>query len=154
MQELQLDEQNASNYYLASLVLFMASRFVCTWLMQYIKPTKLLVGLSILALIATACVIYFGGYIGVYSLVLISGCMSLMYPTIYGLAISGLGSDTKIASSGLVMAILGGAVLTPIQGLVSDATQSINYAFYIPFISFVIILIYGFFLMNKDRAKA
>ena len=52
------------------------------------------------------------------------------------------------------MAILGGAVLTPIQGLVSDATQSINYAFYIPFISFVIILIYGFFLMNKDRAKA
>jgi FHS family L-fucose permease-like MFS transporter len=154
MQELQLDEQNASNYYLASLVLFMASRFVCTWLMQYIKPTKLLVGLSILALIATACVIYFGGYIGVYSLVLISGCMSLMYPTIYGLAISGLGSDTKIASSGLVMAILGGAVLTPIQGLVSDATQSINYAFYIPFISFVIILIYGFFVMNKDRAKA
>jgi len=154
MQELQLDEQNASNYYLASLVLFMASRFVCTWLMQYIKPTKLLVGLSILALIATACVIYFGGYIGVYSLILISGCMSLMYPTIYGLAISGLGSDTKIASSGLVMAILGGAVLTPIQGLVSDATQSINYAFYIPFISFVIILIYGFFLMNKDRAKA
>ncbi|MEO2142855.1 MAG: L-fucose:H+ symporter permease [Flavobacteriaceae bacterium] len=154
MQELQLDEQNASNYYLASLVLFMASRFVCTWLMQYIKPTKLLVGLSILALMATACVIYFGGYIGVYSLVLISGCMSLMYPTIYGLAISGLGSDTKIASSGLVMAILGGAVLTPIQGLVSDATQSINYAFYIPFISFVIILIYGFFLMNKDRAKA
>ncbi len=154
MQELQLDEQNASNYYLASLVLFMASRFVCTWLMQYIKPTKLLVGLSILALMATACVIYFGGYIGVYSLVLISGCMSLMYPTIYGLAIYGLGSDTKIASSGLVMAILGGAVLTPIQGLVSDATQSINYAFYIPFISFVIILIYGFFLMNKDRAKA
>ena len=154
MQELQLDEQNASNYYLASLVLFMTSRFVCTWLMQYIKPTKLLVGLSILALISTACVIYFGGYIGVYSLVLISGCMSLMYPTIYGLAISGLGSDTKIASSGLVMAILGGAVLTPIQGLVSDATQSINYAFYIPFISFVIILIYGFFLMNKDRAKA
>ena len=153
MQELQLDEQNASNYYLASLVLFMISRFVCTWLMQYIKPTKLLVGLSILALIFTACVIYFGGYIGVYSLVLISGCMSLMYPTIYGLAISGLGSDTKIASSGLVMAILGGAVLTPIQGLVSDTTQSINYAFYIPFLCFVIILIYGLFVINNDKVK-
>ncbi len=153
MQELQLDEQNASNYYLASLVLFMISRFVCTWLMQYIKPTKLLVGLSILALISTACVIYFGGYIGVYSLVLISGCMSLMYPTIYGLAISGLGSDTKIASSGLVMAILGGAVLTPIQGLVSDTTQSINYAFYIPFLCFVIILIYGLFVINNDKVK-
>ena len=79
--------------------------------------------------------------------------MSLMYPTIYGLAISGLGSDTKIASSGLVMAILGGAVLTPIQGLVSDTTQSINYAFYIPFLCFVIILIYGLFVINKDKVK-
>ena len=149
MQELQLDEQNASNYYLASLVLFMVSRFVCTWLMQFIKPTKLLIGLAALAIVATTVVIYFGGFIGVYALVLISGCMSLMYPTIYGLAISGLGSDTKVASSGLVMAIIGGAVLTPIQGLVSDATESINYAFCIPFISFVVILIYGLIVKKK-----
>lgn len=149
MQELQLDEQNASNYYLASLVLFMVSRFVCTWLMQFIKPTKLLIGLAALAIVATTVVIYFGGFIGVYALVLISGCMSLMYPTIYGLAIYGLGSDTKVASSGLVMAIIGGAVLTPIQGLVSDATESINYAFCIPFISFVVILIYGLIVKKK-----
>lgn len=151
MQELALNEQEASNYYLASLILFMFSRFICTWLMQYIQPAKLLIGLATLAIFATISVIYFGGFIGVYSLVLISGCMSLMYPTIYGLAISGLGTDTKIASSGLVMAILGGAVLTPFQGLVSDATQSINNAFFVPFLSFIIILIYAFIVIKKIK---
>ena len=151
MQELQLNEQEASNYYLASLVLFMCSRFICTWLMKFIRPGVLLISLSLLALLATICVIYLGGILGVYALVLISGCMSLMYPTIYGLAISGVGSDTKIASSGLVMAILGGAVLTPLQGLLSDATQSINFAFFVPLISFVVILVYAINVSKKSK---
>lgn len=119
--------------------------------MQYIQRVKLLIGLATLAIFGTISVIYFGGFIGVYSLVLISGCMSLMYPTIYGLAISGLGTDTKIASSGLVMAILGGAVLTPIQGLVSDELKSISFAFLIPLISFVVILGYAIIVAKKPR---
>lgn len=150
MQELHLNEEQSSTYYLASLVLFMVSRFICTLLMKFFKPNFLLGILSLIAMVATSCVIFFGGLVGVYALVLISGCMSLMYPTIYGLAISGLGSDTKIASSGLVMAILGGAVLTPLQGLVSDATESINYAFYVPLFSFLVVFLYAM-IINKNQ---
>ena len=150
MQELHLDEQEASNYYLASLVLFMVSRFVCTYIMKYIKASSLLFTLSLIAMACCFFVIFLGGMAGVYALILISGCMSLMYPTIYGLAISGLSKDTKIGSSGLVMAILGGAVITPFQGLVSDATQSINYAFFVPLFSFGVIFMYAIFV-NKKR---
>ncbi|WP_223551909.1 L-fucose:H+ symporter permease [Aestuariivivens sp. NBU2969] len=150
MQEFNLNEQDASNYYLASIVLFMFSRFICTWLMQFIQPKKLLVILAFVAMIATASVIFIKGTIGVYSLVLISACMSLMYPTIFGLAINGLKDDTKIASSGLVMAIVGGAVLTPLQGLVSDGLQSISYSYFVPLISFSFILFYGLILLRKN----
>ncbi|PXX21844.1 L-fucose:H+ symporter permease [Arenibacter sp. ARW7G5Y1] len=151
MHELQLNEEQASTYYLASLILFMISRFVCTVLMNFFRPYVLLAVLSLIAILATICVIYVGGLAGVYALVLISGCMSLMYPTIYGLAISGLGEDTKIASSGLVMAILGGAVLTPLQGLVSDVTDSINLAFYVPLSSFFIVFLYALFINKKSK---
>lgn len=149
MQEFNLNEQEASNYYLASIVLFMFSRFICTWLMQFIQPKKLLVVLAFIAMLATASVIFIKGTIGVYSLVLISACMSLMYPTIFGLAINGLKDDTKIASSGLVMAIVGGAVLTPLQGLVSDGLQSISYSYFIPLFSFGVILFYGLIVSKK-----
>lgn len=148
MQEFNLNEQEASNYYLASIVLFMFSRFICTWLMQFIQPKKLLAVLAFVAMVATASVIFIKGAVGVYSLVLISACMSLMYPTIFGLAINGLKDDTKIASSGLVMAIVGGAVLTPFQGLVSDWTQNISYSFFVPLFSFGVILFYGL-VVNK-----
>ena len=149
MQEFKLNEQEASDYYLASIVLFMFSRFICTWLMQFIEPKKLLVSLAFLAVIATACVVFIKGGIGVYSLVLISACMSLMYPTIFGLAINGLKDDTKIASSGLVMAIVGGAVLTPFQGLISDRLESVSYSYIVPLVSFIVILCYGL-LVNKS----
>ncbi|WP_034235974.1 L-fucose:H+ symporter permease [Arenibacter certesii] len=151
MNELQLNEEQASSYYLASLILFMVSRFVCTALMKFFRPNILLALLSFIAILATFCVIYFGGLVGVYALVLISGCMSLMYPTIYGLAISGLRNDTKIASSGLVMAILGGAVLTPLQGLVSDIAESINYAFYVPLFSFLVVFLYAVSISKKIK---
>ena len=69
--------------------------------------------------------------------------MSLMFPTIYGLAVVGLGNDTKIGGSGLIMAILGGAVLTAIQGQVSDLTGSIKMAYFVPALCFVVIIIYS-----------
>ena len=98
-------------------------------------------------------VIYAGGPVGVYALVGISGCMSLMFPTIFGLACRGLGEDTKLGGSGLIMAILGGAVLTQIQGTVSDAAQSINLAYWIPLICFVVIAYYGGVASRKDLPK-
>lgn len=152
MKELNLDEPSAASYYTASLILFTAFRFICTGLMKYIKPKKLLTILAGLAIICTAIVILSGGYVGVFALVGISVCMSLMFPTIFGLAVKGLGSDTKIGGSGLIMAILGGAVLTAIQGLVSDATGSINLAYIIPLICFVVILYYGAVASGKDLA--
>ena len=117
--------------------------------MRFISPRKLLIILSSLAIILTAMVIAGKGYVGVYSLVGISGCMSLMFPTIFGLAVKGLGDDTKVGGSGLIMAILGGAVLTAVQGKVSDFTGSINLAFIVPLICFVVIFYYSAFISRN-----
>lgn len=153
MKELNLNEKDAASYYLASLILFGGFRFLCTGLMKYLQPSKLLSLLSFFSILLTSIVIFSGGVFGVYALVLISACMSLMFPTIFGLAIKDLGEDTKIGSSGLIMAILGGAVLTAVQGLVSDWTGSINTSYIIPLISFIIILYYGLSFLNKSEVS-
>ena len=143
MQELSINEEAAAGYYLAALVLFTVSRFVCTALMKYIRPGNLLALLALLAMVFTLVVMLSEGVVGVYALVAISGCMSLMFPTIYGLAVRGLGDDTKIGGSGLIMAILGGAVLTLIQGQVSDWTGSIHLAYGVPLLCFGVVAFYG-----------
>ncbi len=144
MQELHILEAAASSYYLAALVLFALFRFVNTALMKFITPGILLTSSALLGGVATLIVIFGGGMAGVIALVSVSAFMSLMFPTIYGLAVEGLDyGDTKIAGSGLIMAILGGAVLTAIQGKISDATGSIHLAYFVPFVCFVIISFYG-----------
>lgn len=143
MDELGIQEDEAASYYLAALVLFTLFRFVFTYLMKYVPPQRLLGLLALLAIALTAVVIWGGGYPGVIALVSISACMSLMYPTIYGLSVKDLGADTKLGSSFLVMAILGGAVLTALQGKVSDLTGSIRYAFFVPLSCFLIIAYYA-----------
>jgi FHS family L-fucose permease-like MFS transporter len=153
MLELRLNESDASNYYMASLVLFMVSRFVFTALMKYVKPKTLLSVAAIAAAALTLVVIYGSGLTGVYAIIGISGCMSLMFPTIYGLGIRGLGDDTKIGGSGLIMAILGGAVLTSVQGYVSDLTQDIGLAFYVPLVCFLVVALYAF-VAGKPNAAA
>lgn len=152
MQELHLNEDQSSSYYLASLILFAACRFVFTGLMKYFTPRALLMTSAILGGISTLVVIYGSGMPGVVALVLISGFMSLMFPTIYGLGMQRLGSDAKIGGSGLIMAILGGAVLTAVQGMVSDAIQNISLAFYVPFGCFVIVAFYGY-IQKKIQPK-
>jgi MFS transporter, FHS family, L-fucose permease len=152
MLELGTNEEQASTYYIIALIVFMALRFVFTGLMKFISPGKLLSVSALMAIIFTSFVITTGGYFAVFSLVAISACMSLMFPTIYGISIHGLGEDTKIGASGLIMAILGGAVLTAIQGQVSDLSGSIKVAFIVPLICFVVIAAYG--LWNTlDKAK-
>jgi FHS family L-fucose permease-like MFS transporter len=143
MAELGLNESDSSSYYIAALILFTTMRFVNTALMKVIKPGSLLTLSTLLAIIFTATVTFGHGAISVYALVGISGCMSLMFPTIYGLATRGLGEDTKIAASGQIMAIVGGAVFPAIQGLVSDATGSIGISYAVPLICFLIILFYA-----------
>ena len=142
MNDLGLNEAEAATYYLASILLFSLARFACTGLMKYVAPHVLLWVMAALAVGLTSLVVLVGGYVGAIALVGISGCMSLMFPTIYGLAVHGLGEDTKIGASGLVMAILGGAVLTAVQGQVSDMF-GIHTAYVVPLICFLVILYYG-----------
>lgn len=154
MQELSLNEDDSSTYYLASLILFSLCRFVFTGLMKYFTPRALLTTSAALGIISTLIVIYGSGMTGVIALVCISGFMSLMFPTIYGLGMMGLGNDAKIGGSGLIMAILGGAVLTAVQGQVSDTTQSINMAFFVPLICFVVVAVYGFIQKNLEKKES
>ncbi|HCC86344.1 MAG: L-fucose transporter [Proteiniphilum acetatigenes] len=143
-------EQAGATYYIMSLILFVTGRFVCTWLMKYIRPVNLLSVLSLLAVVLSLIAIYGQGFLGVYALMAISGCMSLMFPTIYGLGMRGLGEDTKIAGSGMVMAIAGAALLTQIQGILSDQAGSINFAYWVPAIAFLII---AFYSLTVARSK-
>jgi MFS transporter, FHS family, L-fucose permease len=145
MQELGTNEQQSSSWYIAALVVFMVLRFVFTGLMKYFSPRQLLSFSAVLAIVCTLGVVTLSGYPAVVSLVAISACMSLMFPTIYGISVRGLGEDTKIGASGLIMAILGGAVLTAIQGQVSDLTGSVKLAYLVPMFCFVLIAIYGYF---------
>lgn len=144
MKQLSINESEAANYYLAALILFLSSRFVCTWLMKFITPGKLLSVMSLLAVLLSLVVIFVQGSIGVYALVGISGCMSLMFPTIYGIGLRDLGNDTKVGGSGLVMTIVGGAVITGIQGQISDNTGSIEMSYLIPLLCFLFIAWYGY----------
>lgn len=153
MQELQYNEDDASTYYMASLILFATCRFIFTGLMKFIDPRYLLLFTAIGATLFCFLVIYGSGYLGVFALVAISGCMSLMFPTIYGLGVRGLGNDTKIGGSGMIMAILGGAVITAIQGHVSDLTKSINLAFYVPMACFVFITVYALIEQRLEGAR-
>ncbi|MCV6606000.1 MAG: L-fucose:H+ symporter permease [Porticoccaceae bacterium] len=140
----------AQNYNLIAMSVFLASRFICTFLLGYIQPGQLL---CLLAFGGMACVlgaIFLDGMAGLYSLIAISACMSLMFPTIYGIALKGMGDDASLASAGLVMAIVGGALMPPLQGAMIDAGSiignipSVKTSFLLPFICFVVIAIYGY----------
>lgn len=144
MGELNVVEATASNYYIAALVVFTLFRFINTYLMKFFKPTTLLMGSAMLGVVSSFLVIVGSGLFGVIALIAISGFMSLMFPTIFGLASEGLGQDTKIGSSGLIMAIGGGAAMPALMGLISDATGSIHIAYWVPLVCFILIAGYGF----------
>ncbi|MBD3626917.1 L-fucose:H+ symporter permease [Cyclobacterium sp.] len=155
MAELDMMESAASDYYLVSLILFAASRFLFTALMKFFKPSILLATSSLVAILLSFVVIYASGMVAVIALVLISVCMSLMFPTIYGLSAEGLGNDTKLGGSGLIMAILGGALITAAQGQVSDISGNIHLSYYVPLICFVVVMYFGIsHYLHKPEAKA
>lgn len=151
MSRLGLLEKDASMIFLYSIIAFTCFRFLFTWLMGYIKPVYLLVGASIAAIICTLGVIYLDGWSSIWCLVAVSACMSLMFPTIYGIALNDIhGESAKIAASGLIMAILGGALLTPVQAFVSDIA-GISQSFWIPILCFAIVLMYAITVATKEK---
>lgn len=140
-----LNEGDAGTWYLASIILFSVSRFVFTALMSKFSPAALLAFMASAGMVTTAAVALVGGLPGVIALVMTSACMSLMFPTIYGIALTGLAEDMrKIGAAGLIMAILGGAVLTSVQGRISDAA-GIQAAFWVPTICFIVILAFALY---------
>ena len=147
-----MDEQSAEvlsqTYNIIAMVLFVSCRFLCTWLMKYLQPSKLLTIYAIGGMIATAGVIFLQNRLGLYCLVAVSGFMSLMFPTIYGIALGGLGDDAKFGAAGLIMAILGGSVLPPLQAWIIDKgtvgfLPAVNASFILPFICFIVVCLYG-----------
>lgn len=169
MKELGYVEAQAATLYLISIIGFCASRFVYTWLMKYIAPARLLAVGSVLSALCAMLVVFTNGWTAVTALVLISVFMSLMFPTIYGIALGSLSTsgvtkgsetenlkpetivgDVKIGASGLIMAILGGALLTPLQGMVSDSTGSINTSYLVPLVCFIVVLSYALFA-NREH---
>ena len=132
-----------------SMIVFLISRFVMTWLMQYLYPAKLLMIMSLIA--AGLCIVMTQALnmVGVVSLVAISACLSLMFPTIYGIALEGLGEDTKLGAAGLVMAILGGAILPLFQAAIIDS-WSVIVSYVVPALCFLLVAGYGLFdIKNK-----
>ncbi|MDR3366825.1 MAG: L-fucose:H+ symporter permease, partial [Prevotellaceae bacterium] len=106
--ELGMSKATAQGYNMVAMGMFVSSRFICTFLLKYFKPSALLTWLAVGGAMCTAGAIFIHGVVGLYCLVAISACMSLMFPTIYGIALKGLGDDAKLASAGLILAIGGG----------------------------------------------
>ena len=135
-------EKTAANFLTISLVVFTAGRFIGTALLKRIKGHNLLWIYAVINLVLVTVALVFPGTIGLWALVGTSFFMSIMYPTIFSLGIRGLGEHTKLAASVLVMAIIGGALITPIMGLVS-VHFGIGKAIVIPLVCFMMVAYYG-----------
>jgi FHS family L-fucose permease-like MFS transporter len=145
----QAAEVMSQKYNIAAMVIFCVSRFLATYLMKFFNPGKMLRTFAITAAILMLGVIGFQNIWGLYSLVAVSACMSLMFPTIYGIALKGMGEDSKFGAAGLIMAILGGSILPPLQariidmGTIGDLFPAVNASFILPLICFMVVAWYG-----------
>lgn len=144
----QTAEKNSQLLNIIAMVCFCSTRFISTWLMKYFRPSRMLAVFAAADILLTLGVIFIGGRTGLYCLVGVSVFMSLMFPTIYGLALGNVGNDTEIGAAGLIMAILGGSVLPPLQARIIDmdvvaGLPGVNVSFAVPLICFVAVLLYG-----------
>ena len=147
--KLGMPKAQAQNYNILAMTIFLTSRFLCTYLMKFISSKKLLTLFAVGGIISILGVIFLNDIKGLYFLVAASAFMSLMFPTIYGLALHGLGNDTSLGAAGLVMAIVGGALMPPLQGWIVDLEtvgnyKAVNISFVLPLICFCVIMIYGY----------
>lgn len=136
-----------------SLIFFLVMRFVMVWLMGKFDSRKLLIFMCALGAVFTVIGVLSANVVGAVAIAALSGCISLLFPTIYGISLSGVGADTKFASSGLVMAIVGGAIAPMVQGALTDATNpQIGFSFVI--LCFIIVGAFGVYaIKNQVEAK-
>jgi len=153
---LGIDNRSAVTYAYWALILFLIGRWTGTYLLKYVDSGRLLMYFALGAIFFTLGAIFIEGMTGLYSLVGISLCMSLMFPTIYGIALEGVGEDAKFGAAFLVMAIVGGAIMPVLQGTILDfggsgyndirilGVPEVNFSFALPLLCFLIVAIYGF----------
>lgn len=156
-----LSAAQAQNYNILAMGIFLGSRFICTFILKYMAPGLLLGLLAIGGGLLTAGAIFLQGMTGLYCLIGVSACMSLMFPTIYGIALNGLTpNDAKLGSAGLIFAIVGGAFMPRYQGALIDGDsmviagqtlESVRVSFFLPLICFVVIAIFGFAVFLGSR---
>tara|TARA_R100001015_G_C4597434_1_gene152565 strand:- start:20 stop:1216 length:1197 start_codon:yes stop_codon:yes gene_type:complete len=151
-----MESETAANYQIIAFILFLVGRVIGTYLLRFISSGKLLLLYAIAAIIASLGTMFLVGTIGLYCLVALSLCMSVMFPTIYGIALENLEEEeSKIGAAGLVMAIVGGALMPGLQGKIIDVggfgvndteilgLSEVNFSFILPLICFVVIAFYG-----------
>jgi FHS family L-fucose permease-like MFS transporter len=165
---LDMPKATAQGYNMLAMGIFVTSRFICTFLLKYLKSSILLASLAVGGGLFTLGAIflpnapfvegqYLGAYWGLYCLVAISACMSLMFPTIYGIALKGMGDEAKLASAGLILAIGGGCVMPPLQGLLIDKADwieglaSVRFSFVLPLICFIVIAFFGYWVYRNSH---
>ena len=157
MSNLGMSLPEAQGYNIVAMMIFCSSRFLCTYMLKFVSPGGLLMTLALGGVALTAGTIFVPGMTGLYCLIGISACMSLMFPTIYGIALDGLGEDAKLGSAGLIFAIVGGALMPPLQGWIIDMGDSVgnlnvgfmtlpavSASFFLPLLCFVVIALYGY----------
>lgn len=153
---LGIDNRSAVTYAYWALILFLAGRWIGTYLLKYVNSGNLLMYFALGAMVFTLGAIFIPGMAGLYSLVGISFCMSVMFPTIYGIALEGIGDDSKFGAAFLVMAIVGGAIMPVLQGSILDfggsgytdieilGVPEVNFSFVLPLICFLVVAAYGY----------
>jgi len=155
--------ERAQDWNIAAMLIFLSSRFICTFLLKYLNASLLLTLLATAGGLLTALTILLQNQTGLVCLVGISACMSLMFPTIYGIALDGLDEDAKIGSAGLIFAIVGGAIMPMGAGWFIDCgTVNIGFAmltgesaaFILPLLSFIVIAAFGWFSFRTKRAHS
>lgn len=145
----------SQQYNIYAMLFFICSRFICTYLMRWLNPGLMLLIFGSIAMVLSCGTMFIDGRLGLYCLVGISGCMSLMFPTIYGIALTGLKDDAKLGAAGLIMAILGGSVLPPLQASIIDmgsigGMPAVNISFILPLICFVVVAAYGYAVKSRE----
>jgi FHS family L-fucose permease-like MFS transporter len=158
-ENLGIDKSTAQKYNIIAMGIFLSSRFISTFLMKFINSKRLLFYFAIGGMITMTGTIFIQGMNGLYCLIATSAFMSLMFPTIYGIALHGIGDDSTIGAAGLVMAIVGGALMPPLQGAIIDfgtiaGLPAVNFSFILPFICFVAVAIFAYRTIRKARTIA